>query len=145
MKDMISFLGASQLGIFLHCIFTISWLISTFSILFTFSNCFLQFFNHSACWLCSFLKLQISIQNLILSSQLRISLPPCFSLFRYLLTCFWFKWNSWFCLNCEILCSYLLTSVFFAIKKKLYGPFLWMGFNCNKARATSRRQFTFNH
>ena len=28
-------------------------------------------------------------------------------------------------------------------KKKLYGPFLWMGFNCLKARATSRRQFTF--
>ena len=31
------------------------------------------------------------------------------------------------------------------IKKKLYGPFLWMGFNCLKARATSRRQFTFYH
>ena len=30
-------------------------------------------------------------------------------------------------------------------KKKLYGPFLWMGFNCLKARATSRRQFTFYH
>ena len=27
--------------------------------------------------------------------------------------------------------------------KKLYGPFLWMGFNCLMARATSRRQFTF--
>ena len=30
-------------------------------------------------------------------------------------------------------------------KNKLYGPFLWMGFNCLKARATSRRQFTFCH
>ena len=30
-------------------------------------------------------------------------------------------------------------------KKKNYGPFLWMGFNCLKARATSRRQFTFYH
>ena len=30
-------------------------------------------------------------------------------------------------------------------KKKLYGPFLWMGFSCLKARATSRRQFTFYH
>ena len=29
--------------------------------------------------------------------------------------------------------------------KKLYSPFLWMGFNCLKARATSRRQFTFYH
>ena len=29
--------------------------------------------------------------------------------------------------------------------KKLYGPFLWMGFNCLKARATSRRQLTFYH
>ena len=28
---------------------------------------------------------------------------------------------------------------------KLYGPFLWMGFNCLKAIATSRRQFTFYH
>ena len=27
--------------------------------------------------------------------------------------------------------------------KKLYGPFLWMRFNCLKATATSRRQFTF--
>ena len=34
----------------------------------------------------------------------------------------------------------------FSIKKntllKLYGPFLWMGFNCLKARATSRRLVT---
>ena len=28
---------------------------------------------------------------------------------------------------------------------KLYGSFLWMGFNCLKARATSRRQFSFYH
>ena len=26
---------------------------------------------------------------------------------------------------------------------KLYGPFLWMGFNCFKPRAILRRQFTF--
>ena len=31
------------------------------------------------------------------------------------------------------------------LTKKLYGPFLWMGFNCLKDRATSRRQFTFYH
>ena len=30
-------------------------------------------------------------------------------------------------------------------KKKHYGPILWMGFNCLKARATSRTQFTFYH
>ena len=30
-------------------------------------------------------------------------------------------------------------------KKKLYGPFLWIGFNCLKASATSRTQFTFYH
>ena len=30
-------------------------------------------------------------------------------------------------------------------KNKLYGPFLWMGFNCLTATATSRRQFTFYH
>ena len=29
------------------------------------------------------------------------------------------------------------------LKKKPYGPFLWMGFNCLKATANSRRQFTF--
>ena len=29
--------------------------------------------------------------------------------------------------------------------KKLYGPFLWMGFNCLNARVTSRRQFPFYH
>ena len=32
-----------------------------------------------------------------------------------------------------------------ARKKKLYGHFLWMGFNYLKATATSRRQFTFYH
>ena len=31
------------------------------------------------------------------------------------------------------------------LKKKLYGLFLWMGFKDLKARATSRRQFTFYH
>ena len=31
------------------------------------------------------------------------------------------------------------------LKKKLYGPFLWMGFNCLKTRTTSRKQFTFCH
>ena len=30
-------------------------------------------------------------------------------------------------------------------KKKLYSPFLWMGFNYPKARATLRREFTFYH
>ena len=30
-------------------------------------------------------------------------------------------------------------------KKNFMAPFLWMGFNCLKARATSRRQFTFYH
>ena len=28
------------------------------------------------------------------------------------------------------------------LKKKLYSLFLWMGFNCLKAGATSKRQFT---
>ena len=39
----------------------------------------------------------------------------------------------------------LLTKTLTLKKKQLYGPFLWMGFNCLKARATSRRQFTFYH
>ena len=29
--------------------------------------------------------------------------------------------------------------------RKLYDLFLWMGFNCLKARATEKRQFTFYH
>ena len=31
------------------------------------------------------------------------------------------------------------------VKKTLYDPFSWMGFNCLKVRATLRRQFTFYH
>ena len=38
-----------------------------------------------------------------------------------------------------------LNLLFNKLKKKLYGPFLWMGFNCLKARATLRKQFTFYH
>ena len=30
-------------------------------------------------------------------------------------------------------------------EKKLHGLLLWMGFNCPKPRATSRRQFAFCH
>ena len=30
----------------------------------------------------------------------------------------------------------------YKLNKKFYGPFLWMRFNCLKARATLRRQFT---
>ena len=36
-----------------------------------------------------------------------------------------------------------MMSPILTFKKRLYGPFLWMRFNCLKARATSRRQFTF--
>ena len=56
-----SFPGAFQLGTFLYCIFTISWLISTFSILFRFSNCFLKSFNYSVCWLWFFLMLHVTL------------------------------------------------------------------------------------
>ena len=47
-------------------------------------------------------------------------------------------------------CVWLLLTLYHHIlislkKTKLYGPFLWMGFNCLKASATSRRQFTFYH
>ena len=31
------------------------------------------------------------------------------------------------------------------LEKKIYGPFLWMGFNYLKVRAPLRRQFTFYH
>ena len=42
-------------------------------------------------------------------------------------------------------CCLLLLCPLKTKTKKLYGPFLWMGFNCLKARVTSRRQFTFYH
>ena len=35
--------------------------------------------------------------------RIGIILSPCFYSFRSLCTCFWFTWNSWFCLNCEII------------------------------------------
>ena len=41
-------------------------------------------------------------------------------------------------------CNILMSSE--TIKKaQLYGPILWMGFNCLKARATWRMQFIFYH
>ena len=47
----------------------------------------------------------------------------------------------------DIMALRVLTILHLQIKKKkLYGPlFLWMGFNCLKAKATLRRQFTFYH
>ena len=65
---------------------------------------FLRPFHHSACWLYSFLILQMSFQNLIISSGFRIILWPCFSLFSSLYTYFWLTWNSWFCVHYEIIC-----------------------------------------
>ena len=91
--------------------FTISWLISTFSILFTISNCFLQSFNHSSYWLCSFLILQISLQNLILDNSVTLFFSVQFFVHLFRVT-----WNNRFCLNCETICLYLLTFVFFVIK-----------------------------
>ena len=46
-----------------------------------------------------------------------------------------------------ILSVFNIISIFLIshLKKKNYVPFLWMGFNCLQARATSRRQFTFYH
>ena len=48
--------------------------------------------------------------------------------------------------------TYILNQLTFSINLcyrkchlKLYGPVLWMGFNCLKATATSKRQFTFYH
>ena len=38
---------------------------------------------------------------------------------------------------------YSVLNTFRIYIKKLYGPFLWMGFNCLRARAILRKQFTF--
>ena len=60
------------------------------------------------------------------------------------------KWQShdiWFLRyevhQTEFFCH--LGPFFKKLQKKLYGPFLWMGFNCLKACATLRRQFTLYH
>ena len=42
-------------------------------------------------------------------------MSPCFSPFSSFYTCFWSTSKSSFCLNCKILCLYLLTFVFLAI------------------------------
>ena len=94
--------------------FTISWLISTFSILFTISNCFLQSFNHSSYWLCSFLILQISLFDIVFRSWDN-SVTLFFSI-QFFVHLFQVTWNNRFCLNCETICLYLLTFVFFVIK-----------------------------
>ena len=39
----------------------------------------------------------------------------------------------------------VFSAVHYKKKKNIMVPFLRMGFNCLKARATSRRQFTFYH
>ena len=52
-----------------------------------------------------------------------------------------FKYTSNWMLSCVRKYCSSINSPF--TQKKLYGPFLWMGFNCLKARATSRRHFAF--
>ena len=56
----------------------------------------------------------------------------------YFSQCSFWKWyfEGFFSEIIKIICKKL---------QKLCGPFLWMGFNCLKARVTSRRQFTFYH
>ena len=80
-------------------------------------------------WFCVKLLLYHKFLNngLILQVANKIFYPKC----SYLT---WF-WNITASSNWEALHAL----------KKLYGSFSWMGFNCLKARATSRRQFTFYH
>ena len=59
----------------------------------------------------------------------------------------WQSYDIWFpryeVHQTEFFCH--LGPFFKKLQKKLYGPFLWMGFNCLKACATLRRQFTLYH
>ena len=65
----------------------------------------------------------------------------------------WLQFFCWFFLLLQYLVNqgsnrrtvFCLFCLFFVEKKNLYGPFLWMGFNCLKARATLARQFIFYH
>ena len=50
---------------------------------------------------------------------------------------------AWFCSLRERRTSFCTALISRKTLKKFYDPFLWMGFNCLKATATSRRQFTF--
>ena len=54
----------------------------------------------------------------------------------------WVSWTNWRNRYVGSLKLHLILLKTLTLKK-LYGPFLWMRFNCLKARATSRRQFTF--
>ena len=54
-----------------------------------------------------------------------------------------FTWKKPVYVSCKLLVFF--QNLIDKKKTKLYGPFLWMGFNCLKATATSRRQFTFYH
>ena len=53
------------------------------------------------------------------------------------------KWSEWVKEKCGIHAEQSERKVNKKNFKKLYGPFWWMVFNCVKARATSRWQFTF--
>ena len=47
--------------------------------------------------------------------------------------------------GCSEIQTMNLYSKLILLTLEFYGHFLWMGFNCLMARATSRRQFTFYH
>ena len=59
--------------------------------------------------------------------------------------CCCFAWIVFIELNFTVACQLTRKTWddrFVSKKNQLYGPLLWMGFNCPKTRATSRKQFT---
>ena len=104
---MPSFPEAFQLGIFLHCFVTLSIVMTTLSWgCLSFPSSFLRSFSHSAFPLCSSPILQTSKYH-----------PKIFYFLQHLYIIWfyptsielWSKSKILFCLNCSILCSYLLT------------------------------------
>ena len=93
--------------------------------------------------------LMYSFVRMVLSAVLKFSsfilslfftsLTPRIFIVLLFLTCTHILFNNNFLASKNFIKNYVNTL------KKLYGPFLWMGFNCLKATATSRGQFTFYH
>ena len=108
-----SFPVAFQLGIFPHCLITVSRLMIILSWrCFSFSNSFFKSFSHSASRSCPFSTLQISHWNLLLSSSSGPFVQSYPSSLNSAYIFFWSKSNILFCLNCSILCSYQILLIF---------------------------------
>ena len=126
---MPTFPGTFQLGILLHCFVTFSALLRTLSWrCLSFFSSFVKVFSRSAAWLYSFTTLQISLQNILVSSAFVTSFgltpPPLNSAYILLLI----KIND--SILSELFDSLLISSYFITFFKQFWIHFLnhFLGF-----------------